>query len=345
MIDINRDGKVDWLRGSGAGIHFDLADGNGGFAEGALLPIGQRSQAERLCIPVDLDGDGLIDLVTEWGHYAQPDGQSRIYRNDGQGHFVDVTAASGLPLVGTSIKGVGDVNQDGSPDLICLENRKRLVIYLNDGKGHFTLKERAIQGGPGRFNMASWGVAVVTDFDNDGVADILINGKNFLKILRGTGGGNFTYMNTAWGITDLAASSIDDGLCFGDIDGDGRLDIIGYTAIGDRRRLAVYHNDLPPRHWLNVRPIGLPGNRGAAGAKIRIFAPGSQQLLWYEQVAIYDSQAAPSYYAYAQTERHFGLGERTSVDVAVEFYPSGKTVWQRGVRADRTVVVREDASQ
>jgi hypothetical protein len=344
MIDINRDGRVDWLRGSGSGIHFDFGDGKGGFAQGGgLLDFGIRGQAERLCLPVDIDGDGQIDLVTEWGHYAQPDGNSRIYRNDGHVHFTDVTAQSGLVEKGTSIKGAGDVNQDGFIDLICLENRQRLEIYLNDGHGRFTKKPGAIRGLQGRFAMASWGIAVVTDFDNDGIADILINGKNFLKVLRGTGGGNFTYMNTAWGIKDVAASSIDDGLCFGDIDGDGDLDIIGYSAIGDRRRLAVYRNDLPARHWLNVRPIGLAGNRGAAGAKIRIYAPGTSQLLWFEQVAIYDSQAATSYYGLARTERHFGLGSRTSADVAVEFYPSGKTVWQRGVAADRTIEVREDA--
>ena len=311
--------------------------------EAASLEFGIRGQAERLCLPVDLDGDGQIDLATEWGHYAQPDGNSRLYRSDGRMHFTDVTAQSGLTEKGISIKGAGDVNQDGYVDLICLEKRQRLEIYLNDGHGHFAKKEGAIQDIQGRFNMASWGIAVVTDFDNDGIADILINGKNFLKILRGTGGGNFTYMNSAWGIADLAASSIDDGLCFGDIDGDGDLDIVGYSAIGDRRRLAVYRNDLPAQHWLNVRPVGLPGNRGAAGAKIRLYAPGSQQLLWYEQVAIYDSQAAASYYGLAQTERHFGLGSRTSVDVAVEFYPSGKIVRQRGVGADRTVEIREDA--
>lgn len=342
VIDINRDGRVDWLRGSGTGIHFDFGDGKGGFARGGgLLDFGIRGQAERLCLPVDVDGDGQIDLVTEWGHYAQPDGNSRIYRNDGQLHFTDVTVEAGLVEKGVSIKGAGDVNQDGYLDLICLEKRQRLEIYLNDGHGRFAKKEGAIQGVQGRFNMASWGIAVVTDFDNDGIADILINGKNFLKILRGTGGGNFTYMNSAWGITDLAASSIDDGLCFGDIDHDGDLDVVGYSAIGDRRRLAVYRNDLPSQHWLNVRPVGLAGNRGAAGAKIRICAAGSPQLLWFEQVAIYDSQAAASYYGLAQTERHFGLGQRTSVDVAVEFYPSGKIVRQRGVGADRTVEIRE----
>ena len=89
----------------------------------------------------------------------------------------------------------------------------------------------------------------------------------------------------------------------------------------------------------NLRP---PGNRAAAGAKIRVFEPGTKKLLAYEQVAIYDSQAANSYYSYAITERHYGLGKRDTVDVSVEFYPSGKTVDQKGVKANTTVDVKEE---
>ena len=341
MIDINRDGQADWLRGSSGGIYFDLADGRGGFAQGSpALPLKGLGQAELLCLPADIDGDGQIDLLGEWGHYSSPQGNSRIWRNDGKMNFSDITAAAGLPASGVSIKGIGDVNQDGFSDLICIEN-KRLEIYLGDGSGKFKKKEGALSGGQGGINAPSWGVAVVTDFDNDGIADIIVNGRHFLKVFRGTGGGNFTWMNQAWGIKDVSAASVDDGLCFGDIDGDGALDIIGYTTIGDRREIAVYRNDLPKRHWINVRPIGRPGNRGAAGAKIRIYAPGTKQLLWYEQVAIYCSQAAASYYAYGETERHFGLGQRNAADVSVEFYPSGKVVWQRGAAADATVRIQE----
>ena len=85
---------------------------------------------------------------------------------------------------------------------------------------------------------------------------------------------------------------------------------------------------------MRVRPVGLDGNRGAAGAKIRIYAAGTDELLWYEEVGIYCRQVQPGYgYHFAETERHFGLGDRESVDVTVEFYPSHKLVRQDGVSA------------
>ncbi|MHC4461628.1 MAG: FG-GAP repeat domain-containing protein [Planctomycetota bacterium] len=341
MIDINRDGKVDWLRGTDTDIQFDFGNGNGFFSESSRrLPV-TRGRDEVLCLPHDIDGDGDIDLLVEWGHYSMPDGNSRIYRNDGKMNFKEVTAEAGFPGTGTSIKGIGDVDQDGDPDLICLERRRHFEIYLNDGAGRFVKKAGAISGVEKGASLASWGIAVTTDFDNDGVADIIVNGKYFLKVLRGTGGGSFVYANSVWGIADVSAASIDDGLCFGDIDADGDLDIVGYTSISGQRRFAVYRNDLPARNWLRIRLIGSPGNRGAAGAKIRIYTHDERRLLWYEQVTIYDSQAAASYYALPVTERHFGLGKRKIVDVSVEFYPSHRLVWKRGVNANEAVEVFE----
>lgn len=341
MIDINRDGKVDWLRGTDTDIQFDFGDGNGFFSESSRRVPVTKGRDEVLCLPHDIDGDGDIDLITEWGHYSAPDGNCRIYRNDGTIVFTDVTAKAGLPKTGTAIKGVGDVDQDGDPDLICLERRRHFEIYLNDGAGRFVKKVGAISGVEKGASSASWGIAVTTDFDNDGVADVLVNGKYFLKVLRGTGGGSFLYANSAWGIADVSAASIDDGLCFGDIDADGDLDIVGYTSISGQRQFAVYRNDLPARNWLRIRPIGSRGNRGAAGAKIRIYKHNERQLLWYEQVTIYDSQAAASYYALPVTERHFGLGKRKMVDISVEFYPSGNVIWKRGVNVNKAVEVLE----
>jgi hypothetical protein len=191
-------------------------------------------------------------------------------------------------------------------------------------------------------NYTSWGLAVVTDFDNDGIADIIWNGRNFLWILRGTGDGKFIYANKEWGIEDKSASSVDDGLCFGDIDDDGDLDIIGYTGpLEGKRMLNIYRNDSSAQNWLRVRPIGPAGNRGAAGAKIRITESGNGKLLWFEQVQILDSQSAHSHYSLAQTERHFGLGQRRNIDVSVEFYPSNKRVMKKNAKPNSTFVVEE----
>ena len=78
-----------------------------------------------------------------------------------------------------------------------------------------------------------------------------------------------------------------------------------------------------------------------AGATIRLYAPGTQQLLWHEQVAVYCFQAANSYYGRATTERHFGLGARAAVDVEVRFHPSGVVRRVNGVPAGTTVTIDE----
>src|SRR4051812_29404856 len=115
-------------------------------------------------------------------------------------------------------------------------------------------------------------------------------------------------MNGAWGIADSAWAAVDEGLCFGDIEGDGDLDIIGCGGQENQKAVTVYRNDLRPQHWVNVRVVGAAGNRCAAGAKIRVSESGTGKLLWYEQVVIAGRQSAPSYYSTRGTERHFGLG-------------------------------------
>jgi hypothetical protein len=149
-------------------------------------------------------------------------------------------------------------------------------------------------------------------------------------------------VNKLWGVEDKSAASVDDGLCFGDIDGDGDLDLIGYTgSLDGHRQVKVYRNDLQAQNWLRVRLIGAGGNRCAAGAKIWVTERGPpEKLLWFEQVTLLDSQSAHSYYSLAPTERHFGLGRRGEVEVRVEFYPSGKRV-ERKAEANSILVVSE----
>jgi len=348
MADINKDGKVDWLIGvENQGIITELGNGTGTFTQsGQPLPIMATSDGT-VPIPVDIDNDGDKDLVVEWGRYDYEAGRSRIYRNDGSGVFTDITTAAGLYQDNLAILAAGDVDQDGDMDLVCMENKQfPLSIFINDGTGHFTKKASAFTGAPtGGVTYASWGLGCLTDFDNDGIADLVIGGRNYLNVYRGTGGGNFTYMNGTWGIVNTAEASVDNAFTFGDIDKDGDLDLMGWKVIYPNRYYNVYRNDLPAKNWIRVRPVGLSGNKGAAGAKIRVFQPGTTTLLWYEEILTYCKQAQQSYgYYQNQTERHYGLNARASVDVEVEFYPSGTKVKKTAAVANKTWIISEDGT-
>jgi glucose/arabinose dehydrogenase len=346
MMDFNGDGNVDWLRSAPPGLVVDYGNGSGGFAlSSVMFPVPNTTSNDNASfLPADFDGDGDLDLlVLTGGGYEGTNGRTAYWRNNGNQTFTAVTA-SGIPADGVLAKGIGDYDQDGDTDFIAVETKAMPPqVYLNNGQGAFTKKANAVSGvASGTMEYSQWGTAIPTDFDNDGIVDILMNGKYYLKVLRGTGGGNFTSMNAVWNIKDIAASAVDDGLCFGDFDRDGDLDIIGYNEIWPTRTLNVYRNDLAPKNWLNVRPVGLAGNVGAAGAKIRVYAAGTNQLLWYEQVAAYDFQVATSSYGHGETERHFGLGTRSSVDVVVTF-PSGQVTRLNSVAANQTVRLLESA--
>jgi hypothetical protein len=342
MIDVDRDGKLDWIHedARAGAIVFEIGDGLGAFRRAGGFTTLKESSA----LPADLNGDRQIDFVIkQCGYHDEHAGHSRVMLNDGHGQFIDRTSECGISPDGVVIQGIGDVNQDGSLDFICIEHGKNIAIYLNEGKAHFKKLEDAITGMEtvARPAYANWGLAVVTDFDNDGTADVLMNGRNFLYLLRGTGGGHFACMNKPWRVPDFSWSAVDEGLCFGDVDHDGRLDLVVSSGSEKQKRMSLLHNDLPARHWLNVRPIGAAGNRPAAGAVIQLLEPGTGKLLWHEQVIIGGRQTATTYCAYGTTERHFGLGDRATVDIRVEIYPSDKVVTREGVKADQTVEVIE----
>jgi hypothetical protein len=324
--DLNGDGVLDYIAGHDRSDKIEVLLGKkgGGFEKAA--PI--SGLLESGAILVDLDGDGRLDLVCSQRGYAPT--KRLLLHNDGDMKF---TPMAGLDPDAGNIHGVGDLNGDGFPDLVCIEG-KTFVAYLNDGKGRFTAKPDALPGQDkirNKPHYTNWGGMVVTDLDNDGVPDLLLNGRNFLHVWRGTGNGTFEYMNEKWGIPDGAWSAVDEGLCFGDIDGDGRLDLV---VCGKEKEVRVLRNTMPARHWLRVRLVGAAGNRAAAGAKIDVGG------LWRDQIAIWGRQSCHSYYAAAATERHYGLGDRESVDVTVTF-PSGKRVEKKAVKADAVVVVEE----
>lgn len=127
----------------------------------------------------DFDADGHQDLLfvnsTFWpGHIPQGKSQTTcaLYRNDGKGHFTDVTAGSGLDVsfYGMGVA-AGDYDNDGLPDVF-LTGVHGNHLFHNDGKGKFTevTTSATVGGAPdGWSTSAAW-----IDYDNDGKLDLFV---------------------------------------------------------------------------------------------------------------------------------------------------------------------------
>jgi len=125
----------------------------------------------------DYDNDGDQDLFlvnsSDWpGHETKPAPTQALYRNDGKGHFVDVTKEAGLDktFYGQGVA-VGDYDNDGNLDLY-VTAIGRGYLFRNDGKGHFTdASDSANARGPTGCWLTG---AAFLDIDNDGDLDLFI---------------------------------------------------------------------------------------------------------------------------------------------------------------------------
>ena len=120
---------------------------------------------------LDYDGDGDIDIYFLNGHPLQgtptPDAppRNRLYRNEGNWKFTDVTDSAGLGDTGYGLGvAAGDYDNDGDPD-IYLDNYGPNVLYRNNGNGTFmdVTREASVENG----NQVGAGTCFL-DMDGDG---------------------------------------------------------------------------------------------------------------------------------------------------------------------------------
>jgi hypothetical protein len=124
---------------------------------------------------IDYDADGLYDLYLVNGNIhadrgGEGDTPSRLYRNQGNGRFTDVTAEAGVGNRGYgSGLAVGDYDNDGLSDLY-VTNLGPNVLYHNEGGGRFrdVTKDASTAGG-------GWSTsAAFLDYDQDGLLDLYV---------------------------------------------------------------------------------------------------------------------------------------------------------------------------
>ncbi len=205
------------------------------------------------CAFLDYDGDGWLDILLvngmDWPGHKKQRTTPRLYRNNRNGTFTDVTQKAGLAveMYGMGVA-VGDFNNDGFPDvLITAVGQNRL--FKNSGKGYFTdVTEKAGLGGRNGFSTsAAW-----FDYDRDGHLDLFVcnyvqwspehdvfcsvDGKHrsyctpeayrgaTCWLFHNRGNGTFEEVTAKSGIFDTSSKSL--GVALLDFDRDGWMDLV-----------------------------------------------------------------------------------------------------------------------
>jgi hypothetical protein len=184
---------------------------------------------------VDVDADGDLDLFIAEGTDSPEPRLNRLFLNDGDGEFFDVSATHLPPapagLANHTKVDFGDLDGDGDLDAI-VANLGPEQLLLNDGAGVFVNGAGRLPPPP-PFLQDITADARLADVDGDGDLDILLSNENPFNPLPTGGGQDRLWINNGLGFfTDEtatrfpAANDQTGAILPGDIDRDGDLDLI-----------------------------------------------------------------------------------------------------------------------
>jgi hypothetical protein len=224
------------------------------------------------------DSTGARDYCGPRAYRPAPD---RLYRNEGNGRFTNVTEAAGIGRADGAGLGVavGDYNGDGWLDLYVANDATPNQLWINRRDGTF-IDEGLLSGAA--LNAAgnpegSMGIAS-GDMDGDGDEDLFvsnISGETF-ALYRNDGHGNFEDVRVAAGIASVTASLTGFGTDWFDYDNDGWLD--AFVANGAVNTIAALRGQPAPFRMRNLllrnngsgRFVDVTGEAGAALAPAEI---------------------------------------------------------------------------
>lgn len=310
---------------------------------------GLKSPGKGLGVAIaDYDHDGYPDIFV-----ANDSMQEFLFHNNRNGTFEEVGLESEVAVDGDgrTYAGMGvdfsDYNNDGWPDLIVTDlGNEKYASYTNSKDGSFQYASY-INGLAGISLLHSgWGFRLI-DYDNDGWKDLFIAQGHVLDTI------DFTTptlhykeppllaRNTGHGFVDVSKESgsifsekwAGRGLAAGDIDNDGKPDVVITTNNGPAYLL---HNETATQnHWLTVKLVGTKSNRDGIGAAVKLRTSAGIQ---YATVT-----TGGSYCSASDIRPHFGVGGQPEVsDIEID-WPSGIVQHLGKVHADQVVKVTEAA--
>jgi enediyne biosynthesis protein E4 len=262
--------------GTGPIVFEDIAQRSGLTFISDSSPTPNKNQPETMVAGVallDYDNDGYLDVLVVNGA-AIPSLQkesskywNRLYHNNRNGTFTDVTEAAGVAGVGYGMGvAVGDYDNDGFPDIYVVNVGKNQLLH-NNGNGTFTdVTDKAGVVGGILDGKKMWSVSAAwVDYNNDGLLDLFVS--NYCKwevnkdpycgptpklraychpnnyanlpntLYRNNGDGTFTDVSAETGIAKYSGKGM--GVAIADYDDDGFMDIF---VANDNHPNFLFHN-------------------------------------------------------------------------------------------------------
>jgi len=297
---------------------------------------------------LDVNDDGWPDL-----YVANDSTPNFLYVNQKDGTFKEAAFPMGVAVSedgaeqGSMGVAVGDYDNTGRFSLwVTNFSEEYNALYRPEGD-HFTDASFRSRTAAVSLPFVGWGNAFL-DYDNDGRLDLIaVNGHVYPQLdkarlgasagyrqrkllYRNRGDGTFDEVGAQYGQTILE-ERVSRGLAVGDLDNDGRLDVVVNDLDGSPQ---VLHNEMPDAgNRLTVRLKGRGMNTGAVGAVVIVRTGTTTQRRLV--------QSGSSYISQEDKRLHFGLGKAAQADALEVTWPDGTKTAIENVKANQILDVQQ----
>ncbi|MFW6198336.1 MAG: CRTAC1 family protein [Acidobacteriota bacterium] len=295
---------------------------------------------------LDANQDGWPDLFV-----ANDTTPNFLYLNGQDGTFDEMAFPTGVAVSedggeqGGMGVAIGDYDNSGRRSIYITNFAGEYNALYHDEGDYFADVSFRSGSAPTSLPYVGWGTAFF-DFDNDGRSDLYaVNGHVYPQLenadlgasapyrqrkllYRNVGDGNFEEVAEELAPVFLERR-VSRGSAVGDLDNDGRVDIVVNDLDGPAQLLRNEHPD--PGHWLSVHLRGKSPNTDAIGAVITVRTG--------DLVQTSNVRSGTSYLSQDDMRQHFGLGDATRVDSVEVLWPDGTTTSLEDVEVNRILRV------
>ena len=281
----------------------------------------------------DVNNDGLIDFLVadmaatthQWDHHMMADARGRSEESDNPAaapkyhrNALLLNTGTGHALEAAFLAGVAATNWTWSPRLEDLDNDGRLDLFVTNGFP----RDPGVDVVTRLMKAESAAERIRIMYASQPQAEVHLG-------LRNLGDLQFKDVSAEWGLDQKGVSF---GTAFGDLGGDGNLDLVYSNYHGG---VTVLRNDNDTGHRIIIDLRGTVSNRFGVGAMVRLESAAGVQV---RQLVL-----ARGYMSSSEPMVHFGLGNDTLIQRLTVTWPSGHVQTFENLAVDRRFTITEPA--